>query len=351
MKQKSTLFILTIVLVLAAIGGYVWYQRTNVLAESEASHPVIVDVAKVSFANVPQHLETMGTLYANQAVQLSAQIDGQIQKILFTQGRLVKKGTPLIELDATIFKANLKSTQADLELSKLNYERSKKLAKRKALSREDLDTARANFQEKQAAVNIDEAKLAKMTIVAPFNGVLGARQVNLGQYVSVGQPLVELVDTQDLKVTYRVPEKYLSQLKLGQVVKVHVQDQAGEALSGSVDFISPTVDLSTRSVELQGNIPNPDNQLSPGQFVKVIQKLGVDKNAIVVPEQALVPTIDGQMVYRVVKGKAVATPVTIGARFRGLVEIVKGLSANDVVVIAGQQKIKDGSAVKEVFRS
>lgn len=310
--------------------------------------PIPVKVIKVRLQSISDKIESVGTLLANQSIEISPELPGHVSKILFKAGDRVKKGEPLIQLDDSINQANLKSAEAELALSQSMFARTQWVVKKGAQAKEALDHARADLKEKEAAVAVSKVNLKKMTLVAPFDGVIGARNISAGEYVSVGQGLLTIVDKNELRVRFSVPERYFARLRLGQVVTVETEAYPGQQFQGHVDYIAPYVNATTGSVELEAVIPNADGRLSPGLFVRIEQRVGIEKNTPVIPEDSLVPSLEGEHVYKVVDGKAVDTKIKVGARFNGKVQVLSGLSVGDVVVVAGQDTIKDGSAVREL---
>jgi len=308
--------------------------------------PIAVEVATVKQQTIPVNIDALGSLEADQQIDVSPEVDGQIAKVEFTNGENVKVGKTLFQLDDSVAQAQLAGAKARLQLSKENFERNRKLLAHDALSQQALDQAKEQLAEDKA--NVDEQRLLveKMRLTAPFAGTVGSRTVSVGQYVSVGQTLVTLVNTNSLKVIYHVPEVYLSQLKLGQTVEITSDALPGEKFSGTVSYISPAIDVTTRTVEVHATVPNDAQQLAPGMFVKVEQELSERPNALVIPSTALVATISGSEVYVAEKGHAIQTPVKVGVRFGDTVEITSGLQNKQQVVVAGQQKLHDGSAIQ-----
>jgi len=344
--MKKGLILTIIILAVAAAGAaYFYYQQSMQTSMGQMPAPT-VEVATVEKTTIPVRIDALGTLVANADVPISPEVAGQVARIDFKSGDAVTKGTPLIELDDKISSAELKSAQAQLRLAEVNYKRMATLSKRHLQSQQVLDQALANLRDKQAQVEVRKAQLEKMSLLAPFDGVLGIRKVSVGDYVIVGQSLVNLIDTRHLKVDYHVPEHYLSQLKIGQPLVIRSNDLEAQKFQGIVTFISPIVDPTTRSVEIQATMQNDDGLLSPGMFVSVEQTLGADVDALVIPQECLVPTIAGDIVYKVVNNKVIATNVQVGTRTDEVVQILKGVVAGDVIVSAGQQKLKDGMAVK-----
>lgn len=344
-------FIIVLILLAFVGAGYYWryhVHKTDGIASKPLNQPNAVSAVRVQQADIPMQIQAVGTLLANQSVFISPEVAGHISEILFREGSFVTRGTPLIKLDATTQKAKLQSSQADLVLSEIQYKRTEALVKKKMVAQKELDSAKANLQKKQSQVDQDRATLEKMTMRAPFNGYLSKRKISVGDYVTVGQKLLKLVDKDNLRLAYQVPERYQPQLKIGQKVEIRAPALPNQSFVGKVFFISPDIDITSHAVEVQALIPNKQHKLSPGMFIQVKQILGISKNALVIPEQSLIPSVEGQAVYKIVNGKAVGTPIVIGAFFAGRVQVLKGLSANDLIITAGQQKIKDGSPVKVV---
>lgn len=348
MTRKITIYIIVIV-ALAAIGsGWYYWQRAQAPRLIPKSEPIAVKVSKVIRQSVPDVVDAIGVLQAKQQINVTPEISGIVISINYTPGSFVKKGTVLFRLDDRIYLAKLKSSKATLRLAKLNYQRYTKLAKLGALSKQALDTIRANYLQAQADVKTNQTYLSQTIIKAPFDAYVGPKNISIGDYVQQGQLLTSLTDRKNLYVDYQVSEKYLPKLKLGQDVKIIVTNMPGRLFKGKVSYIAPTINVSTHSVALQAAVLNLDNQLTPGSYVKIKQHIGLQRDALVIPQQSLIPTITGNKVFIVVNGKAQSVNVKIGATINNQVEIIKGLSFGDVVVTAGQQQLKNGTKVKVV---
>ena len=312
------------------------------------AHPdaMFVEVEKVKSAAIPLSLSAVGTLAAAHNIQIAPETAGQITKVLFQDGKFVTQGTPLIQLNDAIYKAKHDSIQADLNFSRSTYSKIEVLAKRGIISKQDLEKADADLKEKQAAFDESTALLSNMLLVAPFDGVTGKAMVSPGDYVSTGQALVSLTDTHHLRVEYSVAEKYFSLLKSGQTVIITTSALPGKEFKGHVAFISPTVNTENRTVSVYADVPNDNQILSAGLFVTVAQDLGLKDQALLVNPMSLVGTIDGHQIFKVVNGKAQAVTVEVGQRTKDSVEILKGVTEGDTIIVAGQQKIRDGEAVQ-----
>ncbi|MCL5802183.1 MAG: efflux RND transporter periplasmic adaptor subunit [Gammaproteobacteria bacterium] len=304
-----------------------------------------VEAVAVETGTVTRDITAVGSLRANESVIIRSEIAGRIQAIHFSEGESVTQGAELVTLDATEFRAQLAETTATVKLNELNFRRAQELQTKNLLSRQSYDEAQAKLAESRAQQNVDEARLAKTKLFAPFAGVLGLRQVSPGDYIKEGQDIVNLEDIGSLKLDFRVPETYLAEIKLDQEVNIEVDAYPGRTFSGKVYAIDPRIDEQTRTVLLRAQIPNTDLLLRPGMFARVNLVLERRTAALLIPEEALVSKGDEQFAYRIVEGKALQSKVKTGQRRNGKVEVLEGLSSNDTVVTAGQTKLHDGAMV------
>lgn len=334
-----------ITLVIVVLLGWAWHRHYSA-SKIPTQEAIVVDVEKVKQGNISMEAKAVGTLTAAKSVQLTPEVAGQVAKILAFDGSFVKQGTPIIQLDDAVNKAKAESDSANLKFSEANYHRMAILGKKGVISQQTIEQAAADLQGKKSAAKESITLANKMRITAPFDGVLGKVKVNLGEHVTVGQQLVNLTDTQNLRVEFVISEKYLSQLKIGQQVTLTTTTYLGKEFYGKVAFIAPTINTEDRTISLYADVPNQDGQLTAGLFVNVTQLMGNKNNVLLIPAESLVATIDGQQVFKIVNNKALAVAVKIGQRTIDQVEIKQGLAAGDVVVTAGQQKLRDGLAVK-----
>jgi membrane fusion protein (multidrug efflux system) len=307
--------------------------------------PVTVEVAKVATATVEEDVDAVGTLRSNEAVVVRPEISGRIERLNFTEGAPVQKGQVIVALDDSVPAAELAQAKANLALAESNYQRTQELEKQKFVSATAKDQALNGLRVAQANVQLADARLAKTKIVAPFGGIIGIRQVSVGDYVKEGQDLVTLEDISALKVDFRVPEQLLAALRPGQAVEMGSDALPGRKYVATVDAIDPLVDQAGRAVLLRARLRNSDGQLRPGMFVRTRLIMSQRQNALTVPEEALVPVGADQFVFRIADGKAQRVKVRVGVRRAGAVEVVEGLAAGDTVVIAGQLKLRDGVQV------
>jgi membrane fusion protein, multidrug efflux system len=312
-----------------------------------ASPPTAVEVAQVVASDFADDVAAVGTLKSNESVVLRPETAGRVASIGFKDGAVVAKGTVLVVFDAAIQDAELLQARANLALAKSSYERNVELVGKKFLSQQALDSSSATLKVQEAAVQLAEAKAAKMRIKAPFTGMVGLRNVSVGDYLKDGQDLINIEDVATLRVDFKLPENYLGRISKGQVVEVVTDALPSERFKAVLDAIDPMVDQNGRSISARARLDNAKGKLRPGMFVRVRLLFGERKAVLMVPEQAIVP--GGQpAVFKVVDGKAGLVKVKLGVRRAAQVEVVEGLVAGDVVVTAGQLKLRDGAAVRPV---
>ncbi|MBK6803803.1 MAG: efflux RND transporter periplasmic adaptor subunit [Betaproteobacteria bacterium] len=310
-----------------------------------APQAVTVEAARVVRAALPQVITAVGSLRSDESVTLRPEVAGRIAMIGFAEGQRVQKGALLVRLDPTVNEAEVKQARANMTLAKSKYDRAVDLAKSNFISGQARDEAESNMKVADAALAVAEAKLAKTEIKAPFSGIIGLRQVSVGDYVKEGADLVNLEAVDPLKVDFRVPEIYLKQVRAGQALEIALDAIPGRTYAGRVFAINPLVDAAGRAIVIRAQVSNPDTSLRPGMFARVRLITEERRDALVVPEQALVPFGSEQFVFRVVDGKAQRARVEIGQRGDGKVEIRQGVGPEDVIVVAGQLKLRDGVTV------
>ena len=316
-------------------------------AGAPASFPTSVEVARVKPNDFVDDVSAVGTLKSNESVVLRPEIAGRIAAIGFKDGAVVGKGTELVALDAAVQQAELQQARANLALAQSSHQRNLELFGRKFLSQQAVDNSAATLKVQEAAVQLAEAKVAKASIRAPFRGMVGLRNVGVGDYVKDGQELINIEDVATLRVDFKLPETYIGRLSKGQAVEVTTDALAGEKFRAVLDATDPLVDPAGRAIAARARLDNAAGKLRPGMFVRVRLLFGERKGVLMLPEQAIVP--GGQpAVFKVVDGKAKLVKIRIGVRRAAQVEVVEGLAEGDVVVTAGQLKLRDGAAVKAI---
>lgn len=307
--------------------------------------PMPVKAVPVSRETLKVEVNAIGTLRADETVMVRPEIAGRVATIHFREGQAVRQGEPLVTLDQGEYQAQLAGSVAQVRLEETSYRRLQDLDTRKMTSPQILDEAKARLDAARAAQTLNQVRLDKTVIRAPFDGVIGLRLVSPGAYVKPGDDLANLESLGLMKLDFRVPELYLARLAPGQSLTARVDAYPEQGFEGTIYAIDPALDPETRTVLLRARLPNKGGQLRPGLFARVGLVLERRENALVVPEQAIVPQGQKTFVYRVVEGKAAMTPVTLGLRQPGEVEIVQGVSAGDLVITEGQLKVRDGAAV------
>ncbi|WP_151445727.1 efflux RND transporter periplasmic adaptor subunit [Lacisediminimonas profundi] len=361
MNFRSISYSAVAVVGIALLGGYAYYSQRAPQKPKEqsataapgaggqraAAGPVAVEVVRVDTMRMVDELNSVGTLRSNESVILRPEVAGRIVKLNFRDGQMVKKGQQLVAFDSSVNQAEVGQARAELNIAQSNYRRNEDLASRKFISERAKDESQANVQVLEAKLALAQARLSKLEIRAPFSGVVGIRTVSVGDYVKDGADLVNLEDLSSVKVDFRIPEKYADLVRPGQGIEVMLDALPGQTFKARVDAIDPQVDSTGRSALLRGRIENPQGRLKPGMFARVRLILAQRDQALVVPEEAIVPQGQKQTVWKVVDGKALRTEVKIGLRRNAKAEIVEGLEKGDVVVTAGQIRLsRDGMAVR-----
>ncbi|MDH3548282.1 MAG: efflux RND transporter periplasmic adaptor subunit, partial [Gammaproteobacteria bacterium] len=291
-------------------------------------------------------VKAVGTLTAEASATLRAEVPGQIMAVHFREGQPLEKGAKLYSLEATVLEAEVNEARANANRSEAALKRAQDLHTKELISGTDYDTARANYDVDVARLRSSQAKLSKTVIRAPFDGFVGLRRINIGDYATIGQELVDVVQLDPLRVDFSIPETLLPIVQPGLPVSVTFDAYPGEKFGGSIIAVAPKSDVRGHSLEVRASLPNDELKLRPGLFVRVTVSLGVKQDTIVIPEQAIWPIGQDKTVYVVVDGKAQQRIVELGARQPGAVEIIAGLEAGEIVVTAGQMKLYEGAAVR-----
>lgn len=337
-------------LMIALLAASVWLFAQPKRAAAPGGPPggfaVPVEAQPVRVGLRRREAEAIGTLRSWESVTIKPEITGRVTKIGFEEGTLVKEGQLLVELDTAEAEAEVLRTKAALEWAKETYQRALKLRQQGSGSVAALDKAQAEFAAAEASLKLAQAKLSKMRLTAPFDGVIGLRKVSIGALLTPGQEIVNLEQINPLKVDFKVPEMLLASVKVGQVIRLRLDAMGSRAVDGTVFAIDPLLETGGRAIVLRARIPNADGSLRPGLFARVVLTIEEKQDAIFVPEQSVLPGSDGSMsVFKAVDGKAVLTRVSLGERIKGEVEVTSGLKPGDVVVSAGLPKLRPGVAI------
>jgi len=376
MAKNTSILLVAVAGMALASGGAWWVQNrdapaSNVQTQAATGAGAIpagarggasavpgVEVSRVATVKLQDDAQAVGTLRSRQSVVLKPEVSGRVARIAFADGATVRQGQLLVQLDDTLQRAELSQAQAQLSIATANLNRNKELVAENFVAQRVVEESEANLQVAQAQVALAEARLKRMRITAPFNGTVGLSGINLGAYVKDGDALVNLEDTSALTVDFNLPERYQSRLATGQSVQVQLDALPGETFEAKVLAVDPLLDANGRSISVRAQMPPSRNgALRPGMFARVLTVFSVDEAALVVPEEAIVPQGGKQFVFRIEEeGEGDArklvsrrTEVDIGARRGAEVQILRGVSAADTVVVAGQQRLqRDGTAVRVV---
>lgn len=296
---------------------------------------------------VVESIGLVGTVTPNEMVELKSETDGIVREINFSEGQKVQKGDLLVMLDDTKFAAQLVQAEANLQLAKTSFDRVKQLLADKLISQQEYDQADANFSANEAAVNVMRRQLKDARVVAPFAGYTSARQISPGQVISKATLLTALVDLDTVKVEVGVPERYLGELALGQHIDFTVAAHPKESFKGEIYFISPQLDAGTRTALVKARIANPGGKLRGGMFASLNLTLKLRDSALVIPEPAIINNGDTTMVFVVTATNTVfMKPIRTGLRLAGKAEVLSGLTAGEVIVVEGIQKLRPGAPVR-----
>ena len=314
-----------------------------------------VEVARVEVMKLVDDTQAVGSLRSRQSVVLRPEVGGRITQLNFRDGERVRKGQLLVQFDDQLPQAQVKQSRAELSIATANHRRNQDLVAQNFISQRSVDESAANLEVALAKLALAEATAARLRILAPFDGVTGIRLVNPGDYLKDGADIVNVEDLDAVFVDFRLPERFQSKLRPGQRTVVELDALPGRSFAAVVQAIDPLIDANGRSVSIRGCIDNRQQHLRPGMFARVNTVFGERAQALVIPEEAILPQGSRQFVVKLVEGADADTKVAqrvevkVGLRRPGLVEIVEGLAATDVVVTAGQQRIqRDGMPVRVV---
>lgn len=313
----------------------------------EASGPVPVEVGTVESALLPDDAQTVGTLKARQSALLKPEVSGRIVKLGFSDGQRVRQGQLLVQLDDSLQAAQLLQSQAQASIARSNLKRNNELLAQGFVSASAVDQSQSALQVAEAQVALSQAQLLRMQVRAPFDGVMGIRMVNVGDYVKDGSDMVSIEDTSTMWVDFRLPERFVPRLKIGQQLEVQLDALPGKAFTGQIAALDTQLEANGRSLLVRAKLPAGTPELRSGLFARVRVLLAVHQNALMVPEEALVPQGGKQYIIKLVEGSlgaptAQRIEAKLGLRLPGKVEILTGLKPGDRVVTAGQAKLMRG---------
>lgn len=376
MASKNKYIVFAVIGIAAASGAAWWLQKPAQPARSDAAvaggqggapaggaakgagaagRPVAVEAVAARQMALRDDAEAVGSLRSRQSVMLRPEVGGRITQLNFRDGQRVRRGQVLVQFDDQLPRAQIQQSQAELSIAQANHKRNQELVAQGFISQRSVDESAANLEVAQAKLALAQATAQRLKIVAPFDGVAGIRGVNVGDYLKDGADIVNIEDLDAVYVDFRLPERLQSKARTGQTAQVVFDALPGVRYAAVVQAISPQIDADGRAIAVRGCIDNRRLQLRPGMFARVTAVFSERADARVVPEEAIVPDGNSPYVLKIVEGQEPGsrvtrrTPVKLGARAPGLVEVVEGLNAGDLVVTAGQQRIrKDGTEVRVV---
>jgi membrane fusion protein (multidrug efflux system) len=355
---KRMILMLTVTAVILAVLGFVKFRQFQAMAGQAAAFqppPEAVTTIVAAQEEWPATLSAIGTVAAVQGVTVSADLPGTVGRIAFESGRAVRAGDVLVELDTRQERAQLAAVEAQRDLARLNFDRMKNLVQDGAISRAEYDLAVAEQKQTEARVGEIRATIERKTIRAPFSGILGIRQVNLGQYLSGGDGVVPLQALHPIYVNFGLPQQQTSEVRPGGRVRVTTDDLSDAAFAGRITAVDSVVDEATRNVQVQATLPNPDGRLRPGMFVQAQVILNASRSVVTLPASAIsyAPYGDSVFVVAEMKGPDGQTYrgvrqqfVKLGGARGDQIAVVSGVKPGEEIVTSGVFKLRNGAAVQ-----
>ncbi|MDQ8003597.1 MAG: efflux RND transporter periplasmic adaptor subunit [Pedobacter sp.] len=304
-----------------------------------------VDGIEVKTSEFSNNLEITGSIEANEAVTLRSEVAGLVTGIYFKEGGNVSKGATLVKINDRDIQAQLREALTRQNLSASNENRAKQLLEKGAISQEEYDTSQAELQALRSQVQLIRAQLAKTTIIAPFSGKVGLRNISVGEYLTPNTVIANLLSTNPVKISFSIPEKYVSQLNTNSNISFNI-DGRNKTYTGKVFAIEPGINEQTRTLQIKALAPNANNELLPGSFAKVKLALTSIKDAILIPTEAVIPVLKGKVVYISKNGKAQQVPIETGTRTADKILVLSGLNVGDTVLTTGAMALKPEVDVK-----
>jgi membrane fusion protein (multidrug efflux system) len=356
MMKRMLLMLVVMIVIIAGLGFVKFQQIQTAIAQGASFQPPPEAVTTIVAQQVewPDTLSAIGSVAAVQGVMVSADLSGTVDRVLFDSGRAVRQGEVLVELDTRQERAQLAAAEAQRDLARTNFDRMQGLLKDNVISRAEYDSATADDKQTEARAGEIRAAIQRKRITAPFSGILGIRQVNVGQYLSSGDPIVQLQSLNPIYVNFDVPQQATSQMRNGRDVRITTDDLAGVEFHGRITAIDSVVNSATRNIQVQATLANPDGRLRPGMFVQTQVVLGGGRSVLALPATAISYAPYGDSVYVVANLKG-----PNGESYRGVrqqfvkvegsrgdqVGVISGVKPGDEVVTSGVFKLRNAAAV------
>lgn len=310
--------------------------------------PTPVEVAAAFTDTVLDAIRATGEIEAVQSIDVRPEITGRLIGILAREGTEVARGTPLFKVDDAELKAEVARLEAERDLAQQALARTRDLMQQNASSEADLEQAEANARSADARLQLQQVRLERTVVRAPFAGVVGQRYVSMGDYVTTSDRLTTLQTVDPQRAVFRVPERHAERLEMGQEITFRVAAVPDQELSGVVDFIDPIVELPSRAITVKAMVRNRNRVLKPGMFIEVRLTTEVRPDAVVVPEDAILPLQGADYVWVIAEGLATRREVELGVRTPGFVEILSGVDAGEQVVVGGLERLIEGAPVAPI---
>lgn len=328
-------------LLFSACGG----KQKNDNGSQRSGMPMAVQVHVLATTPLENTVTSSGTLLANEKVDIQSEVSGRITSISFKEGAAVKTGQVLVQINADDLNAQLRKAEAELELARTAEKRQSQLLEAKGISQEAYDAAHAQLLARKADVDNLKALIAKTTIRAPFNGVIGLRHVSEGGYVAPNTLIATLTQTDPIKLDFNMPERYGRMVKDGLEVQFRLEGDT-TPYRATIYAIEPSVQAETRTVQVRARTSNPNGRLVPGSFARVRTDLGTVEHALTIPAEGLIPDIKGQVVMLMKSGKATTARVEVGLRTEDEVQLISGVQPGDTVIVSGLLAVREGMPVR-----
>ncbi len=342
-SMKSRLPFYILLLSLIALVAYLSWPSASV-DKKRHERVVAVKVVTAKQDEFKDVIEALGNVRANEQVLITSQYADIVDEIRFTDGQIVKQGDILVRFENQEEQARVKELEANLAESVAQLNRFQDLFKKKATSKSQVDEQEAKTKAISAQLLSAKSKLSALTLAAPFDGVLGFREISVGSYVKSGDVITSLDDLSVVKVDFSIPERFFTTIKIGQNISADNTAYKDESFTGQVTSVDPRIDSVTRMVKVRAEIKNTDFKLRPGMLLTIEVERKVD-SVLQIPESAIIPIEDKHYVFVIADGVAVRKEIEVGRRKPGIAEVLGGLKANDSVVIEGALKLREGSKV------
>jgi membrane fusion protein (multidrug efflux system) len=352
MKKQTKIALIVGIVLIVAIAFF--YPRMDHKETGPSSSPsgggsdqaLPVNVVKLQKDTLRNQLQVTGTILPNESVSLRSEISGLVSRIAFKEGQYVTKGTPLVYLNDDELQAQLQRLQYTQKLFETQENRQKQLLAREAISQEEYDIVLNQFNTALADIKLVEAQLTKTVIRAPFDGMLGLRQISEGSVIGTGDVITSVVNIDPIKIEFSIPERYANQVTVGSSVYFSTES-LGEEVRGQVYAFEPQIDLATRTLKLRAQSSNKGSKFLPGMFVKIRFILEVTENALMVPAESVIPELSGYKVFVVGEGgKAEQRAIEIGTRTDAQVQVLSGLNEGDLVLTTGVMQVRQGMPIQ-----